>query len=488
MQLNSLIFLLFITISFLVYAHIPLKVRRIWLLIVSYCFYASFGIIFLPFLVLVTLFTYVLGLLVEYKGKYANIWLSIGALGGLGLLVYYKYSNLLIQTINVPLSIFKIDNIHLLNIIAPVGISFYMLQVIGYLFDVKRGKIKVEKNVIDYALFVAFFPQISAGPIGRAPELLPQIKSLNHLEVPEIKEGLFSIAYGLFMKIVVADTIGLVIDPIFAQWEDKLGMELLAAIILFGIQIYGDFCGYTLMAIGCGRLFGIRLKDNFKHPYLVTSIKEFWRKWHISLTSWFTDYIYIPLGGNRKGVVRQFINILIVFLCSGLWHGAGWNFLVWGFLNGLLLIVEQLLNKPCGSLCDRFKVDRTARIYKIFKALVVFCAIDFAWLFFRVESIHVAIEMIMKMISQFRLSWFFSASFFNIFGSSYQLGIISISIMIILLVGIYEVKNNESISKLVFRQQIVFRWIIYFALLMVILFWGAYGNDYEQTQFIYFQF
>ncbi|MBP9997496.1 MAG: MBOAT family protein [Lachnospiraceae bacterium] len=488
MIFNSLNFLIFIIIVFLVYVLIPLKARKYWLLIASFTFYAWNGIQNILYLLGAIIITYICGRNIEKKcsdGKKnrAKIHVAIGVVVCIGMLFVLKYLDMFLNIGNR----FIGSSLPALELVAPLGLSFFTLQAVGYLVDIYRGQISAEKNIVSYALFLSFFPQISSGPIARAGSLLNQINGITHIDIDVCKEGLFHIAYGLFLKMVVADNIGIVVDGVLTGWEEKTGMMLCLAIVLYGIQIYCDFHGYTTIAIGIAEVFGIKLMKNFRQPYLSTSVKEFWRNWHISLTSWFTDYLYIPLGGNRKGQLRKLVNMMIVFLVSGLWHGASAKYVVWGGLNGLFLVLESLLAPTCAKLCDKLKIDRNTKMYKLFKGLLTFALVDYAWLFFRADSFGAAIGMTRKMVSEFRLTWFLSQNCYDTFGSMQTLAIILISIIILILCDRYE-KSGGNLYRAIASWQIVYRWLFYVLMLYVIISWGVYGNDYTQTRFIYFQF
>lgn len=380
-------------------------------------------------------------------------------------------------------------NIHFPNfdIVLPVGISFFIFQAIGYTIDVYRDEIQAEKNPFRYALFVSFFPQLVAGPIERSKNLLAQLRKDSKFDIDNAKNGLLTMAYGLFMKIAVADNISAVIDPIFNSPGDYSGMIILFATILFAFQIYCDFNGYTQIAIGSARIIGFRLNQNFDSPYMGSSVKDFWHRWHISLTSWFKDYLYIPLGGSRKGKFRKQINTLVVFLCSGIWHGAAWHYVAWGGLNGLFSVLEDIL-KPIMKKFNRCLCINTEKwMFKFFQRAVTFILIDFTWLFFRAANCKTALLMLKKIVSDFRIEWLINFDFTSVFNSSYELMTVLIPLFVIMVVDIIKYFGKD-VKVLIFDQQIVFRWIIYGTILLTILYWGLYGTGYEQTQFIYFQF
>ncbi len=294
-------------------------------------------------------------------------------------------------------------------------------------------------------------------------------------------------AYGLFMKMVVADQLAAVVDPVFASAGDSGGMMLLFAVVLFAFQFYCDFNSYTLIAIGSAEVLGFRLNPNFDTPYMGLSVKDFWKHWHISLTSWFRDYLYIPLGGNRKGKLRKQINTLVVFLCSGLWHGAAWHFIVWGGLNGLFSVAEDCLRPGWNRMLDRVGVRRTGFMYRAACRFVTFLLIDFTWLFFRADSIESAFGILRKIAADFRPVWLLRFGFTDAFGSPALLMTVAVSLGIIIAVDVLKARGRDLCAS-VFRQQALFRWILYAGIVMALLYWGVYGAGYEQTQFIYFQF
>lgn len=341
MLFNSLHFLVFFPIVVLLYFAFPQKVRYIWLLIASYYFYMCWNAKYVLLLVFSTLVTYIGGLLIEYIKKrrwkettvvcWKKIVVAFSFAANMSVLFFFKYFDFVFDNVNVVLHYAGIElNKPEIDILLPIGISFYMFQSLSYTVDVYRNEIYAERNILKYALFLSFFPQLVAGPIERSKNLLKQISIPTVFCVQSARHGLLAMAYGLILKMVIADRIAEIIDPILSHYDYYNGMILLACIVLFAFQIYCDFHGYTQIAIGSAEILGFHLQENFNAPYLAPNIKSFWRRWHISLTSWFTDYLYISLGGNRKGRLRKHINTLIVFLSSGLWHGAAWGYVIWG--------------------------------------------------------------------------------------------------------------------------------------------------------------
>ena len=341
MVFNSLDFLFFFPIVVLLYFLLPKRIRYVWLLISSYYFYMCWNVEYAFLLLLSTIITYSCGLLIELVNKssgnaarvklWKTICLTLSILFNCLILFFFKYYDFVFENVR---EIFCFAGVYInvpkWDVLLPVGISFYTFQTMGYIIDVYRNDIYAEKNFIKYALFVSFFPQLVAGPIERSKNLLTQLSKPTNFNVQNVRCGLFTMAYGLFLKMVVADRIAMTINPILSNYVNMHGMVILMCIILFSFQIYCDFHGYTQIAIGAAQILGYHLQENFNAPYFSGSVKEFWRNWHISLTSWFTDYIYIPLGGNRKGKFRTYINTMIVFLVSGVWHGADWNYILWG--------------------------------------------------------------------------------------------------------------------------------------------------------------
>lgn len=336
MLFNTFEYMLFFLIVFLVYYICPIKIRYIWLLAASFFFYMQWNNIYILLLIYTITITYICSLLVDYNKRRMKIGrakacLIISTVFNLGAVAWFKYINFFIDNVN---GLLRYCNANVsftsLDILLPVGISFFTFQAISYTIDVYRGDICVERNPLKYALFVSFFPQLVAGPIERSPNLLVQIKNSTSYSLKNVKEGLIIILFGLFQKIVIADNIALIIDPVFSDYYAYQAEDIVLAILLFGIQIYCDFSGYSNIAIGSAKILGYNLMENFKAPYLAQSISDFWKRWHISLTAWFRDYLYIPLGGNRCGKIREYINKMMVFLLSGLWHGANWSYVVWG--------------------------------------------------------------------------------------------------------------------------------------------------------------
>ncbi len=333
MLFNSFDFIIFFPVVVLVYFLIPQRVRYVWLLVCSYYFYMCWNAKYSLLLLFSTAVTYCGGRLVAAlpAGGKRKAALAASVLLNLFILFFFKYFDFAVENLNGLLSLFHIRALEpRFSLLLPVGISFYIFQAVGYTVDVYRGDIGAEKNFLKYALFVSFFPQLVAGPIERSGNLLRQVGETHRFSFARMREGLLVMLWGYFLKIVIADRAAIFVDAVYGDYTRYGGWYLVVASILFSFQIYGDFAGYSIIAVGAAKVMGFDLMENFNAPYLAQSVSEFWHRWHISLSTWFRDYLYIPLGGNRKGRARKYVNLLIVFLVSGIWHGARWNFVVWG--------------------------------------------------------------------------------------------------------------------------------------------------------------
>ncbi|WP_317040733.1 MBOAT family O-acyltransferase [Flexibacter flexilis] len=457
-----------------------LKTQNILILVASYFFYSCWDWRFLFLLMFSTFLDYFTGLKMVESGKISQkkiwFWLSIIVnLGFLGIFKYYNFFALSFASFTSLLG-FKIHPT-LLDIILPVGISFYTFHGLSYVIDIYYDRIKPEKDFVDYALFVSFFPLLVAGPIERATHLLPQIKKPRVFDFEKAKDGMRQILWGLFKKVVIADQCAELVNIIYAD-EKYTGITLIFGAILFSFQIYGDFSGYSDMALGTARLFGFELLRNFSFPYFSRDIAEFWRRWHISLSSWFKDYLYIPLGGSKGGTWYRVRNTFIIFLVSGFWHGANWTFIVWGFLNALF-IMPSILFKTNRNNLDIVAQGRIIPSFReLISVVITFGLSTFAWIFFRAESLPKAIHFIEKM-------------FVNITESNTLKGIItnhSGNRLILYIIFFFTIEwlgreNNYAIQKLGIKWHKSLRWAFYYLILIIIFF----ARDSKQ-EFIYFQF
>ena len=476
MAFNSLVFAVFLIIVFLFYWSLPSKplgIRNAFLLIASYVFYGWWDWHFLGLIMLNSTVDYVIGrsLHQTQSKRRRKILLGISLATNLGILGFFKYYDFFIDSAMEILQTIGFQaNFHTLAIILPVGISFYTFQTLSYTIDIYRGKIIPTQNVIAYFAFVSFFPQLVAGPIERASNLLPQFLQRKNFNLEQAKDGLRQILWGLFKKTVIADNLAPYVDKIYSNYEAYPGPMLLLGTVYFAVQIYCDFSGYSDMAIGTARLFGFDLKRNFAYPYFSRDIGEFWRRWHISLSTWFRDYVYIPLGGNRtKTTFQHFSNLILTFTISGLWHGANWTFIIWGFLNGLYYLPPFLR----GPHKHQTEVVALGRFWptplEIFQICRTFTLISFAWIFFRATSFSHAIGFIAHIGTS---SWL--APLRHTKGLWYVL-------LIFVIDWIQRDKQHPLEIATLPRYT---RWTIYYTITILILFVGKTGH----VPFIYFQF
>ena len=395
MVFNSFAFLWFFPLVFLLYKIIPLRFRWVMLLIFSYFFYLSWQADLIYLIVFTTVVSYVCARRIEvaFTQKRKKIYLLIALIASLGVLFFFKYFNFLSENVTGLLNGLGLGvGDFTLNLILPVGISFYTFQTLSYVIDVYRGNIKAEKHFGYYALYVSFFPQLVAGPIERPENLLPQLKMKNPFTAYDAAAGLKMMAVGFFKKIAVADQISKFVDAVYNN-PDTIngnlvnGFTVALATVLFAVQIYCDFSGYTDIAIGCSRVMGIKLMQNFNNPYTATNIKDFWRRWHISLTSWFTDYVYIPLGGSRCSKIKYYRNIFLVFLISGIWHGAAWTYILWGVIHGIYQIVGNLTKDYRSKFWQKLKVNENGVVMQWVRRIGTFALVCIAWMMFRANSL-----------------------------------------------------------------------------------------------------
>lgn len=497
MLFNSYSFLMFFPVVTLIYYLIPYKIRYIWLLIASYFFYMCWNAKYALILLFSTTITYASGLLInkadnieneEKRIKRKKILVALSFIINLSILFMFKYFDFAVDNIN---KILGYLHIQLLNpkfdVVLPVGISFYIFQALSYTMDVYRKDINAEKNFLKYALFVSFFPQLVAGPIERSKNLLEQVSEKHYFDSKRVKDGLLLMMWGGFQKIVIADRIAIVVNTIFNGFPKYNGMYIIIAAVLFAFQIYCDFSGYSIIAIGAAKVMGFKLMENFNSPYMSMNVSEFWRRWHISLSSWFRDYLYIPLGGNRKGKIRKYINIMIVFLVSGLWHGAKWSFVIWGGLNGLFQIIGAELMKLRDFLVKNLHLNREVASHKIYKIITTFFLVDFTWIFFRANSFKTAIKMIKSIFTDYNPWILLDESLFKLGLDRKQFQFMIISILVLIIADFIKWKGF-SVRKWIYKQERWFRWIFYIGTILLILIFGVWGPAFDESSFIYFQF
>ena len=404
MLFNSLEFLAFLPTVFLLYWFVvkkSLTLQNLLLLSASYFFYGWWSPKFLLVLIFSTLLDYVYGFFVASPSRrVARLFLALSIVNNLGILGLFKYYNFFVLQFQQSFAALGFHfNVHLLNFILPVGISFYTFHGMSYVFDIYRGLRKPVSNFIDYAVFVCFFPLLVAGPIERANHLLPQVQAPRTFRYQQAVEGAKLVLWGLFKKAVIADSLAVMVDDIFDNYSSHGGLSLVLGAIGFSFQIYADFSGYSDIAIGTAKLFGFELLTNFRFPYFSRDIAEFWRRWHISLSSWFRDYLYVPLGGSREGKLKTVRNTFVIFLVSGFWHGASWNFIVWGGIHACGFLPLLLLHRNRRHVTDIVAQDRKLpTIKELWQMLTTFTFVTFAWIFFRIHHLGDAMRYLGSII------------------------------------------------------------------------------------------
>ncbi|KPK36121.1 MAG: hypothetical protein AMK70_03500 [Nitrospira bacterium SG8_35_1] len=401
MLFNSIDFLFFFLCVYLVYLYLGHKAQNRMLLVSSYLFYGSWNWKFLSLILISTGVDYFCGkeIFRRINCNQRRFFLLISILTNLGILGFFKYYNFFSESLASLLGTMGWHmNFTTLNVILPVGISFYTFQTMSYSIDIYRGKIKPEYNVFDFALYVAYFPQLVAGPIERAKRLLPQLINPRTISKEDISEGLWLIVFGYFQKVFIADNLAKIVDTAFSASAVLSGIEYLVAVYAFAFQIFCDFAGYSSIAIGISRLMGIRLMTNFLYPYFTTNPRDFWRNWHISLSTWLRDYLYIPLGGNRKSKLNMYRNMMITMVLGGLWHGAAWTYVIWGFYHGILLVIHRFIkDHVLFQLPQGLKKD----LLTFVKVIIMFHLACLGWLFFRAQSLSQAWQILYSMMTNF---------------------------------------------------------------------------------------
>lgn len=471
MIFNSFNFIVMFPLIFLLYYAIPAKygkARNMFLLLVSYLLYLQWKPVYALILLGITIVTYFSALAVE-KSDRPKRALTVGVVSALLPLIVFKYYNFINDSICGAMSVVGL-NIHLagLNWAIPIGISFFTFQALGYLWDVYYKQQEAEHDFLVYALFVSFFPCILSGPINKAALVIPQLRQLRtYFDYSKAVEGLKMLLWGMFMKVVVADRLGLYVDTVLPNYENYTGLTCFVASLLYTIQIYADFAGYSLMAIGIGKVLGFELTENFRRPYFAVSITDFWHRWHISLSTWLKDYVYIPLGGSRCSKTRNYWNIFVTFLVSGIWHGANWTFILWGCMHGVCQMVEKMLRQ---QKCNYGWMGRSVKIF------VTFMIVNFAWIFFRMPTLADAYGVIARIFDPtLPMSIYIAPLPAPMF--------IALGVIILLIKDLRDEFFPDSFL-LMNHQSFIVRWMTYIALIFTILLAGVFSSD----QFIYANF
>ncbi|MCI8715181.1 MAG: MBOAT family protein [Oscillospiraceae bacterium] len=496
MLFNSLDFLIFFPIVTLLYFVIPRKVRYLFLLAASYYFYMCWNPRYALLMLLSTAITYFSGLLISRANRIPDpqarerrrrlwVWLSFGS--NLAILCVFKYLTFFLENLTRALGLAGVAfQAPAIDLLLPVGISFYTFQALGYTMDVYRGDIDAEPNFFRYALFVSFFPQLVAGPIERSGSLLRQLREHQRFDGLQARAGLVRMGWGLFQKMVIADRLAILVGAVYNNPAGQPGSAVALATVIFCFQIYCDFGGYSNIAIGAAQVMGVRLMDNFRQPFLARSIQDFWRRWHISLSTWFRDYLYFPLGGSRKGTGRAIANNMAVFLVSGLWHGAGWHFILWGGLHGLYQGVGRLTLPARRRIRGALGISEENPVCRLAAWAFTFSLVAFAFLLFRANSMSDAALLIRALFLDFRPEALLGGGLYELGLDRQDFAAAAVSVLVLILSDLLQ--ERRPMGPVLERQPLVLRWTVYLLLIFAVLIFGIYGPGYDAAAFIYFAF
>ncbi len=496
MLFNSFDFLVFFPLVTLLYFILPFKFRWAMLLAASCIFYMYFIPKYILILFLTIIIDYVAGIYIEKYPKYGKRLLILSIVSNVGILMFFKYFNFF--AINVNELADKLNwnySVTLLSIILPIGLSFHTFQAMSYTIEVYRGNQKAERNLGIYALYVMYYPQLVAGPIERPQNILHQFHEKHQFDFELFKHGLLLMLWGFFKKVIIADRLAYFVDPVFDHPDNYQGVSLAIAAVFFSFQIFCDFSGYSDIAIGASEIMGIRLMKNFDRPYSSRSIAEFWTRWHISLSTWFKDYLYIPLGGNRVPKIKWYRNIIIVFLISGFWHGASWTFIVWGAIHAFYQIFGSITKNWRSNLNKKMGLTKFRGFHDWTQKVTVFSLVTLAWIFFRADSFPKALYMLKQIVLgvptylhdfvvRGSFDWLgplvFNLNFKHVL---IDLGVLALSILILKIV--HSFYNGGELYVKFQRKPVIFKWSVYMVFMLFILFFGMFHSEAE---FIYFQF
>ncbi len=464
-----------------VYFVVPKKIRVPWLLICSYVFYMAWNVRYAALMVVSTLATYACGLALAIRPKRSGrdrAVLAACILFNLAILAVFKYGNMILAPLH---------SSRTLDLLLPVGISFYTFQALGYIIDVYRGDVKAERSLLRYALFVSFFPQLVAGPIERSGNLLPQLRRTEEIKLwsaERVTRGAILMVWGFFLKMVISDRAAVFVDAVWADHASYGRLSLLLATLCFTLQIYCDFGGYSMIAIGAAKILGFDLMENFNTPYLAAGIRDFWTRWHISLSTWFRDYLYIPLGGNRRGELRRRVNLLITFLVSGLWHGADWSFVLWGGIHGIGQLIEDLFTRrgkkgrapASGMRAPR----RHGPVVSFLRWGFTLAFVNFAWIFFRAPDIAGALDFLKGFVRNQGVN--------DLVMAKTEWAILAMAVLVLLGFDFVRRRRGETPDRFLMGRRLSTEWGILVFLILCIFVFGEYGPTFDPKAFIYFQF
>ena len=488
MLFNSLQFVIFFPIVIILYFLIPYKKRWILLLIASYYFYMCWKVDYILLIIISTLIDYICSnkmSRIKEKAKRKK-WLLISIFSNIGILFGFKYFNFFSENIQTLFNNYNVFyEMPLFNVLLPVGISFYTFQTLSYTIDVYNNKTPAQRHLGVFAVYVSFFPQLVAGPIERSNHLLPQFFREHDFSYIRVKAGLQKMLWGFFKKIVIADNLAILVDGVYNNVDNYSGLTLIVATIFFTFQIYCDFSGYSDIAIGTAKVMGFELRENFKRPYFSKSIREFWQRWHITLSTWFKDYVYIPLGGNRTIKWRWYYNIFITFLVSGLWHGANWTFVIWGALHGTYLIIALALTNPKKQFSSLIQ-KQSKSFNKLLDVTITFILVAFAWIFFRANNLDDAIYIISNLFVNYNEILNLSELRIQFRGIGlFQDDLIKCFLLILALFLYSSYERSGNLWEKLQQKPKWIRWSIYYILVYGILFIAPHSNV---NNFIYFEF
>lgn len=488
MLFNSFHFLYFFVIVTSLYFLLPHKFRWMLLLISSCYFYMSFVPVYILILGFTIVIDFFAGILIEKNaGKKKRAFLIASLIANIGVLAIFKYYNFINENLTLLLTELNASN-HLpyLSILLPIGLSFHTFQAMSYTIEVYRGNQKAERHFGIYSLYVMFYPQLVAGPIERPQNLLYQFRKKHSFDYQRVVDGLKLMAWGLFKKVVIADQLSLLVNPIYDQPNQYHGLNFLIASFFFAFQIFCDFSGYTDIALGAANVMGFNLMKNFNSPYHAKSISDFWSRWHISLSTWFKDYLYIPLGGSRVSVPRWYFNLFIVFLISGLWHGANWTYIVWGALNGFYLIFALITRGARQRAASFLRIDKIPLVYSAIQIITTFILVDIAWIFFRAHTINGAVYILKSICTTTGGDLIQLIHNKNLLGQlTPDVGFLSKCILLIAFLEIvHMVQKRGSIIQRINTMPWMIRWGVYYAFVFILLYMCVSTHN----QFIYFQF
>lgn len=476
---NVLFFGCFLPAVLIIYwlLHRSLRMQNVVLLAASFVFYVMFDPRYLLFLTAVIVIAYAGAIISDRspseKGHKRAAVISMACI--VLILVIFKYADFIV-------SIASRSNDHCWELILPVGLSFYIFQAYTYLYAVMKKEMEAEKNFIALAVFISFFPTIVSGPIQRAKEFLPKLHAERTLSWDNFRACVYRFLWGAFLKMVIADRVGILVDSVFDYYQYFAGVPLILTACAYSVQLYADFSGYSYMAIAVAGLFGFPLKENFHQPYFATSIHAFWSRWHISLSTWLRDYVYIPLGGNRKGTARKYINILIVFLISGIWHGAGFSFIVWGLLHGMYEVIGAMTAGFREKAVAALGINRKDEGWKLLQLLFTFMLVTIAWVFFRAPSVGYALGYLRK-CAAWNPWTLFDGSLFELGLDRRDFMAALVSIAILIVVSVLRERGFHAVS--LARMNIVTRYAVFLAMVLVIAVFGIYGPSYSAANYIY---